>query len=239
MLIAQQFRSEPHDCLYLPGQVAEMEYTAVAALDGAEYLALMDRGYRKFGPLVFRPVCAACAACRPIRVPVARFVPSASQRRALKRNRDLEVRVGAPRVDAARLELYSRYHLAQAARRGWPATDKSADEYEFSFVRNPLPAAEISAWEGDALRAVVLVDVVPGALSDVYHYHDPDASDRGLGTFVLLETLALARRLDRAYVYLGYYVAGCRSMVYKARFRPCELLDTDGVWREFRSPDNE
>ena len=33
------------------------------------------------------------------------------------------------------------------------------------------------------------------------------------------------------YYYLGYWVAGCGAMEYKATFRPCELLGTDGLWR--------
>lgn len=233
MLVVQQFLSEPHTCLYLPDRQAQLEYSYAVRLAPAEYEALMDSGSRKFGALVFRPICAACDACRPIRVPVARFKPDQSQRRALKRNRDLTVRVGPPRVDSARLELYSRYHLAQAARKGWPEADKDAEDYEFSFVRNPLPAVELSVWEGAALRAVVIADVTPHVVSDVYHYHDPDHAARSLGTFALLQTIELARQLGRAYVYLGYYVAGCGSMVYKSRFRPCEVLGTDGVWREF------
>ena len=34
------------------------------------------------------------------------------------------------------------------------------------------------------------------------------------------------------YIYLGYWVPGCRTMQYKINFRPCELLHPDGVWRE-------
>ena len=33
--------------------------------------------------------------------------------------------------------------------------------------------------------------------------------------------------------YLGYYVAGCRSLEYKARFRPNEILDDEGQWVPF------
>ena len=31
---------------------------------------------------------------------------------------------------------------------------------------------------------------------------------------------------------LGYYVGGCRSLGYKATFRPNQLLHADGVWRD-------
>jgi arginine-tRNA-protein transferase len=49
----------------------------------------------------------------------------------------------------------------------------------------------------------------------------------------MLQTIELARRLDKPYAYFGYYVAGCASMSYKARFRPCEILGTDDIWRAF------
>jgi arginine-tRNA-protein transferase len=35
------------------------------------------------------------------------------------------------------------------------------------------------------------------------------------------------------HVYLGYHVAGCRSLEYKGRFRPNEVLGEDGEWHPF------
>jgi arginine-tRNA-protein transferase len=37
------------------------------------------------------------------------------------------------------------------------------------------------------------------------------------------------------YYYLGYWVRGCRTMDYKAAFRPCQLLCSDGIWRAFEA----
>jgi leucyl-tRNA---protein transferase len=232
MVILEQFATEPHPCLYLPSEEAELAYYYVARLEPAEYETLMNQGYRKFGPMLFRPVCAACDACRPIRIPSERFHPDRSQRRALKSNADLEVEIGTPAVDEERLDLWHRYHAAQESRKGWPEQERSADEYAFSFVYNPIPAVEISVRQEGVLRAVVLTDVTPNVVSGVYHYHDPDAADRSLGTFCMLQTIELARRLQKRWAYFGFYVAGCSSMEYKARFRPCEILETDGVWRE-------
>jgi arginyl-tRNA--protein-N-Asp/Glu arginylyltransferase len=41
-----------------------------------------------------------------------------------------------------------------------------------------------------------------------------------------------AKEMKIPYWYAGFWVHGCETMEYKTRFRPCEVLGTDGVWRE-------
>src|SRR5690606_23525719 len=135
--------------------------TVVTELSAAEYEDLMNRGYRKFGPMVFRPVCPSCTECRSLRIPVDRFHPNRSPRRAWKRNSDLRVQLAPPSIDTARLELYHRYHDAQTLRRDWPAQERDVQEYALSFVHNPSPGVEITLWEGSVLRAVVITDITP------------------------------------------------------------------------------
>ncbi|MCY3021759.1 MAG: arginyltransferase [Planctomycetota bacterium] len=232
MLVLYKFVTEPHPCPYLPGRLAKMEYSYAAQLGAQEYEDLMNAGCRKFGMSFYRPLCEGCRECRPLRVPVERFRPGRSQRRTWKRNQDLEVRLGPPLADAPRLELYNRYHRAQARRKGWPRHSADAEDYAFTFVENPVPSMEISLWEGRALRGVVLADVTPTVVSAVYHYHDPDMPGRGLGTYSILQTIEFARHAGKPWVHLGYYVAGSASMAHKARYRPHEIMDAQGVWRE-------
>src|SRR5580765_7280829 len=116
----------------------------------------MDSGCRKFGSAVFRPVCQDCSACRPIRFPVAEFKPDRSQRRAFKRNADLEVHVGKPKCDDERMDLYRRYHEWQHQVHNWPEHEDDTDEYKFKFVDNALPGVEISLWERGVLRGVLI-----------------------------------------------------------------------------------
>jgi len=167
---------------------------------------------------------------------VATFRPHRSQRRAWKRNADLRIETGPPTIDRRRLDLYHRYHAFRADQKGWPRTEKSAGDYRLSFLQNPIPALEIAMWEGEELRAVVLTDVTPNVVSGVYHYHDPALADRSLGTYCMLHTLDLARSLGKRWAYFGFYVAGCGSLAYKARFRPCEVMGPDGEWRDFEPP---
>jgi arginine-tRNA-protein transferase len=81
------------------------------------------------------------------------------------------------------------------------------------------------------LLAAGICDVCRQSLSSVYFYHDPAEASRGLGTFGALWEIRAAAELGIPYYYLGYWVAGCDTMDYKASFRPYELLHPDGVWR--------
>ena len=229
MQILRHFVSGPATCHYLPDRLATQEYVALAQISPGEYEALMNRGWRKFGAMLFRPVCAQCRECRPLRIPAAEFTPSRSQQRTWRKNADLEVRHAPPAVDAQRLDLYRRYQAAQTEIKGWPEAERTAKSYARQFVQNPLPSIEITLWEGDALRAVVVTDVTPNAVSGVYHFHDPDCRARGLGTCALLHTIDLARQLEKPWVYFGFYVAGCSSMAYKTCFQPHEILQPNGV----------
>jgi leucyl-tRNA---protein transferase len=78
---------------------------------------------------------------------------------------------------------------------------------------------------------VALTDVLGDGLSMVYSFFDADASARSLGTFMILDHIARARRLGLSYVYLGYWVKGSKKMDYKGRFLPQERLMPEGWLR--------
>ena len=59
----------------------------------------------------------------------------------------------------------------------------------------------------------------------------PTRRPRSLGTFMILDHIARARRMGLPYVYLGYWVQGSRKMDYKGRFLPQERLSPDGWTR--------
>jgi arginine-tRNA-protein transferase len=82
------------------------------------------------------------------------------------------------------------------------------------------------------LLAVAVTDCVPDGLSAVYTFFDPDVGTRSPGTLAILAQIDLARRRGLDWVYLGYWIGGCRKMRYKADYRPIELL-VDGTWQRF------
>jgi arginine-tRNA-protein transferase len=142
----------------------------------------------------------------------------------------VSLRVGAPRVSTSRLELYRRFHQDRARSRGWGEREEDPISYHESFVSNPFPTEEWSFHLGGALVGLGVVDSLTVGLSAIYFVHDPDHSRRGLGTWNILCLIEEARRRGLPHVYLGYWVAGCLSLAYKANFRPYELLGPDGQW---------
>jgi arginine-tRNA-protein transferase len=232
-----RFIAPPSQCGYLPTQTWRLEYEQVAVLSPAEYMERMSQGWRRFGEMLFRPRCPKCTACRPVRVVVERFRPDRSQRRAWQANAAVvEVSVGRPTVTREKLDLFDRYHAYQAGHKGWPLHEpKDADEYTRSFIENPFPTMEWRYHLGDRLVGIGYVDDLPGGLSAIYFYYDPDERHRSLGTFNVLNVIAHAAERGIPHVYLGYYVEGCASMAYKVRFVPNQLLGADEGWYDFRT----
>jgi arginine-tRNA-protein transferase len=229
------FTTEPGPCEYLPDQEWSLQYEVMGQLTAAEYQDRMKTGWRRFGYSLFRPVCPACRKCLSIRVPVATFQPDRSQRRALAANDgEVTLAVGPPAATKAKLKLYKRFHQFQHESKGWPApVAYTAIDYAESFVDNPFPTEEWCYYLDDRLIGVGYVDALPEGLSAIYFFYDPDERDRSLGTYNVLSVIRGAAQRNLQHVYLGYYVEGCRSLEYKARFRPNEVLNADGQWRPF------
>ena len=68
-------------------------------------------------------------------------------------------------------------------------------------------------------------------LSMVYSFFEPSEVNRSLGTFMILDHIARARRQGVPYVYLGYWIEGSKKMDYKARFLPQQRLAPGGWLR--------
>lgn len=236
----------PTGCGYLPQQQWSLEYEYVASMTAAEYLGRLLDNWRRFGNMLFRPVCQTCRACRSLRVGVPAFRPDRSQRRCRLANEGgVELRIGKPSVNRTKLALYDRYHAFQADHKGWPHhAPRDASSYGESFVHHPFPVEEWCYYLEGRLIGVGYVDVLPEPLEDadqdarglsaIYFFYEPRCRERSLGTWNVLCLLEEAARRHLPYVYLGYYVEGCGSMAYKTRFVPNQLRHADGVWRDFR-----
>ena len=222
------WESPPHPCVYLPGREAKIRAFMTHRIPPQTYRDFMDANFRRSGKLIYQPSCAGCRQCQSLRVPVTGFRPSKSQRRCVRKNLDLKIFIAAPEPTEEKFDLYRRYQSE------WHGKDESgyAEFCEFLYD-SPVETIEFAYRDpAGKLLAIGICDISPAALSSVYFYFDPAASHRNLGTFGALCEIQHAAKESIAHYYLGYWVAGCSAMHYKAAFRPHEILCSDGVWRE-------
>lgn len=217
------YRTSEHPCPYLPGLVASNLVVTEPIDSPAIYRALMDSGFRRSGETFYKPSCPTCQACVPIRVEAAAFRPSESQRRVMRRNKDVAVDIGYPRCDAERMDVYNRYQMHQHGSAGL-----SEQEYSSFLVESPIETLEMRYRIDRKLAGIGLVDLCPGALSSVYFYFDPQFASRSLGVLSAIQEIEFCRKHEIKYWYAGFYVKGSPKMEYKAKFQPFELIRLEG-----------
>jgi arginine-tRNA-protein transferase len=214
----------PEPCPYLPGTASTTETLLMTGVSAEDLESLLERGWRRFGPVYFRPVCSGCDECVSVRVPVATFAPSPNLRRVQKRAAHLRVEIRSPSLDEERLALYRRWHAQREDARGWKPDAIGPEAYAMQFCFPHAAAREFAFFEDDELVAIGIADETPNSLSAVYCYHDPERAHLSLGTYNVLAAIEYAAQRRLRHVYLGYCVEGCASLRYKGRFRPQERL---------------
>jgi arginyl-tRNA--protein-N-Asp/Glu arginylyltransferase len=220
--IAPQFYvTAPQPCPYLEGRMERKLFTALQG-DTATKLndSLSKQGFRRSQNVLYRPSCAECSACMSARIRVADFAPTKSQRRVGGRNTHLDRRATSPWATEA----------------GGMA---DMDMFEFAAMVEETPIRsrliEYTDKTTADLRAVCLTDILDDGLSLVYSFFDPDFDRDSLGTFIILDHIAIARDLGLPYVYLGYWVRGSPKMDYKAKFKGVEVYH-GGEWTNLSDP---
>lgn len=224
----QFFVTPPQPCPYLADRESISLFAEPDALDNRLYSRLAQLGFRRSGNQVYRPACAECRACVPVRIPVQEFRPHRRDRRCLAGNADLSMRWVEARYSLEHFQLYSRYldtrHPAGGMDRPTP------DQYSQFLIGAWSDTWFLELRLDDRLVSVGVTDRLDDGLSAVYTFYDPDLGGRGLGNYTVLRQIGQCRQLRLPYLYLGYWIEGSRKMAYKGRFRPLEILD-GGQWR--------
>ena len=228
----QFYLTAPSPCPYLPGQEERKVFTHLVGERAAELNNLLTHGgFRRSQSIAYRPACERCRACVSVRVIADEFAPTRSMRRVLERNADLigEMRVGVPtseQYSVFRAYLDARHYDGGMADMtvldyAMMVEDSHVQTRLVEYRRRGIDTAINGRGEGELL-AVALTDVLKDGLSMVYSFYEPAHTQRSLGTFMILDHIARARRMGLAYVYLGYWVKDSRKMDYKGRFLPQE-----------------
>ena len=206
-------------CPYLPDRKKQVKYFLASELDESDISFLLSKGWRKFGTFFFQPVCPKCRECIPIRIVTDEFKPSKSQRRNLKRNRDIEVIPGPLKFSERAFEIYQDHSLQKFSQKG------NLENFILNFYSPSVPGLQSEFYLNGNLIGVGYLDKGKDCLNSAYFFYDTRFSHLGLGTFSILKEIEYARNLGLKYYCLGYYIKACQRMAYKGNFKPREHYD--------------
>ena len=154
----------------------------------------------------------------------------------MARNAHVERRPCEAWATESQFALFRRYLNSRHSDGGM--ADMDAFDYASMVDETPVESMVVEYLAEDpetgskSLVAACLSDVLSDGLSMVYSFFEPELEKDSLGSFMILDHIAMARAMRLDYVYLGYWVAGSRKMDYKVRFRPFELCDGT-TWHRF------
>lgn len=231
------FATGPMPCPYLPGRIERRIVTELAGRDAsALHDTLSLAGFRRSHDIAYVPACPECDECRAIRVIADRFKLTRSMRRVLAVNADLAIEVTAPKATNEQYELFAAYQEARHG--GGEMARMDAADYRALIENSPIDTRLVEFRDpGGTLMACCLVDRLGDGLSAVYSFFDWHQKRRSLGTRMVLWTIERTRELGLRHTYLGFWIAGCSKMSYKARFMPAEIHTLEG-WRPFDETDD-
>jgi leucyl-tRNA---protein transferase len=227
----QFYVTAPYACGYLPTKLAQsLIATPQHLVNGHQYSGLIKQGFRRSGKFVYRPHCENCNACIPVRLPVANFKASRSQKRAYKQHQNLESSISSLSFDETHFALYKAY---QIARHEGNAEEETAEQYRNFLVQSNVESLFISFTLDGELKIVSVLDMVEDGISAVYTFYDSADTKASYGTYSIMWLIDWCKHLKLPYLYLGYWIKDSRKMAYKEKFGPQEAL-IDGEWQNIK-----
>jgi arginine-tRNA-protein transferase len=219
-----QLNEITESCEFFKDKRSNIQYFFLSKINGADFDLLLEAGFRKFGYMFYRHVCAECKSCRSLRVSVDEFVPSKSQRRVFKKNIGLKF---STRLLSYHKEHYELYTLHNKFR--FDRIVANEENFIESFCMTPCDSLITEIHDGNRLIGAGYVDIGAASLSSVYFFYDPDYLHSSPGIYSTLMEIDLAKKLGKKYYYLGFCAAGIKYSDYKTHFKPYQvyLLEED------------
>ena len=212
-------------CSYLADKKQTTHYKVIDNATPEHTHELIERGYRRFGKMYFRPICSDCNECQSIKIDVENFTFSKSARRVLKKAKDIKTYIRKPTLTQEHLDIFEKYHRFMHKKKEWDYNQTTAEHYYNSFVVGHEDFGyEVLYYHNDILIAVDLIDVLQDGISSIYFYYDPKYSHLSLGKYSLYNQIKYAKHTNKQWIYLGYYVEECPSLSYKSHYKPYVTL---------------
>jgi arginine-tRNA-protein transferase len=218
----QFFQTQEHPCSYIKEQSASTLFlNPKQKIDTALYSQLAEYGFRRSGTHIYKPMCAHCDACIPIRIPSDSFTASRQQKRTWRRNQDLAISI-VKSIDTD--EHYALYEAYINSRHQDGDMYPASQEQFRNFLTSEWQSTRYYEFrEAGRLVAVSVVDVMDNGIAAVYSYYSPTLAKRSLGSFIVLFLIEQAKTVNLPAVYLGYWIKSCQKMSYKSSYRPLEI----------------
>jgi arginyl-tRNA--protein-N-Asp/Glu arginylyltransferase len=186
---------------------------------------LWAAGWRHQGILFFRyshwPTEGVEHEIMPVRLNLAQFTPSKSQRRVWRRNADLRWEIGPARLD----EVLHRIFALHSSRFHENVPQSLTDFLGGEPATVPCKCRMLKAMLGDRVIAASFLDQGEHDVSSSYAIFDPAHAKRGLGTLTLLKEIETAKAAGRRYLYHGYATRTPSHYDYKKTFNALESYD--------------
>jgi arginine-tRNA-protein transferase len=163
-----------------------------------------------------------------LRIRLADFTPTKSQRQVLRRNADLKHLI-RPIVLTPEKEALFLKHTARFRER---RPESLAAFLGPQANRHPVKGYELSVFDpDDRLLACSYFHLGEKAVSGTYCFFDPEEGKRSLGTYTMLQELFLARDMGLHFYYHGYCYDVPSQFDYKLNFNNLEVMDwKTGHW---------
>ena len=167
----------------------------------------------------------------PLRVDIARFVLTRSQKRVLAKNRNAKIVIRPSFVYDEKEALFEKHRL-----RFDENTPTSLSNFLSEFPDSvPCANVEICIYLDAKLCGVTFLDLGERATSGVYAMFDPAVPKRSLGILMMLHSIRFSQKRGCRYYYPGYAYREPFAYDYKKRFKGLEYLDWDVGWKPYVS----
>lgn len=194
---------------------------------------LLADGWRHFGTYFFRYNLGVFESeirrVIPLRIRLANFSLSKSQRRVLRQNCDVDIGIRPIELTDESYSLFERH-------KGRFKSGVPDSIYDFLSPQPssiPGEALQITVHLDDTLIAASYFDVAERSVSAIYGMFDPEQTRRSLGILTMLKVIEFATENGKELYYQGYAYEGKSFYDYKKRFRGTESYDWVSNWKTF------
>lgn len=204
------------------------------SIDNEELEVLLADGWRHFGTWFYRHILSLngdeLSKVLPVRINLARFRQSKSQRKLWRRNnKRVRVVFRDAFIDREKELMFSRHK--QRFKSNVPETIYTF----FSSCPSKIPAhtMECCLFDGDKLFGVSFFDITLHCTSAIYAMFLPEYSGWRPGIYTMLAEVDFSISNNKKYHYMGYAFRESSFYDYKKQFYGVEVYDWNGHWRAY------